>query len=198
MMPEKREMIGTLCGLLSPCSFAVGYAISWSRSPWYVVGNHYLSDLGAGEGAVGFNAGLILAGFLIIPFAWRLLGFLKEYKGGKVGSFLLGITGISLSLVGVFPEPVGRLHHYVSVLFFTLLFLTLLLLAWPMMKSRVFRKSSGPLTIFLLLSSLLILPFGVGPLMETIVVYEAIIWCVVAAAQSMPKMASLDEKTYKT
>jgi len=177
------KLIEATSGILAPLSFLVGYTLSWALSPWYLLGQHYLSDLGVGEGAIAFNAGVILAGLFTIPFALGVAQSLKEYLLGRFGSVALMGAGLALMAVGLFPESYGRLHMIVSLLFFVLLFLTLFLLVKPMINSKVFCRSGGPLSLALIVSLFLILPFGTGPLTETIVVFEAVIWSLVTATQ---------------
>jgi len=89
-----------------------GYSFSWSINA--------LSDLGVSSVAGIFNYALVAAGLLNAIFA---LGFMKAY--GKASLFYLGaailiLGGGSLSLVGVFTEAYGPLHGYVSLGYFVL------------------------------------------------------------------------------
>ena len=48
----------------------------------------------------------------------------------------------------------------------------------------VFRRIAAPLTIVIIvLSIVLVIPLGAGPLMETIAVLEALVWLSVASVQ---------------
>ncbi|MCJ2669058.1 MAG: DUF998 domain-containing protein [Candidatus Thermoplasmatota archaeon] len=177
-------LIGGVSGIVAVVCFLVGYGTAWALSPWYDFGGNYLSDLGVGEGAFAFNIGVMSAGLITIPFAWGLWNALPEYILGKLGSVVCALAGIFLFLVGVFPEDQVPTHYIVSVSFFASLGVALMILAIPMIRSPVFRRVAAPLTIVIIvLSIVLVIPLGAGPLMETIAVLEALVWLSVASVQ---------------
>lgn len=175
--------LGGYCGILAAICFLVGYSIAWLLSSSYVFGEDYLSDLGIQEGALSFNLGLIITPIVAVPFFLAMWNVLREHLLGKLGSLTLLISGAFLFLIGLFPEDVRPTHYIVSVLFFSAFAIALLVLAWPMIRSPVFRRIAGPLTIAIILSYSLIIPLGTGPLMETIAVFEAVVWILVTSAQ---------------
>ncbi|UCD92633.1 MAG: DUF998 domain-containing protein [Methanobacteriota archaeon] len=178
------NLVGSICGIPAPIIFLICYLISWSQSPWYVFGGRYLSDLGVGEGAIAFNTGLIVAGLLALPFAfslWRLLG---TTISSSLGAIVLAASGIALMSVGIFTEDFGNLHFIVSVLFFSLTLLTVLLLIWPLIRSPRF-KYVGFFSFILTLTTLAVVaPIGFNPLSETIAVMMILVWMLVVAARS--------------
>jgi len=176
--------LGGIFGLVLVVCFLAGYVTAWALSPWYDFGGNYLSDLGIGEGAFAFNIGVMSAGLITIPFAWGLWNALREHILGKLGSLVCALAGIFLFLVGVFPEDQVPTHYIVSVSFFASLGVALMILAIPMIRSSVFRRIAAPLTIvIIILSIVLVIPLGAGPLMETIAVLEALVWLSVASVQ---------------
>ena len=176
--------MGGIFGLVLIACFLAGYITAWALSPWYDFGGNYLSDLGVGEGAFAFNIGVMSAGLITIPFAWGLWNILREHILGKLGSVVCALAGIFLFLVGVFPEDQVPTHYIVSVSFFASLGVALMILALPMIRSHVFRRVAAPLTItIIVLSIVLVIPLGAGPLMETIAVLEALVWLFVVSVQ---------------
>lgn len=177
--------LGGYCGILAAVCFLVGYSIAWLLSSSYVFGEDYLSDLGIQEGALSFNLGLIITPIVAVPFFLAMWNILRDRILGKLGSLILLISGAFLFLIGLFPEDVRPTHYIVSVLFFFSFAIALVVLAWPMIRSPVFRHVAGPLTVAIILSYFLIIPLGTGPLMETIAVFEAVIWIIFTSVQML-------------
>lgn len=176
--------LGGIFGLVLIACFLAGYITAWALSPWYDFGGDYLSDLGIGEGAFAFNIGVMSAGLITIPFAWGLWNALRDHILGKLGSLVCALAGIFLFLVGVFPEDQVPTHYIVSVSFFASLGVAVIILALPMVRSPVFRRVAAPLTVVMIvLTIVLIILLGTGPLMETIAVLEALVWVFVASVQ---------------
>ncbi|MEM2510822.1 MAG: DUF998 domain-containing protein [Candidatus Methanomethylicia archaeon] len=104
--------------------------VSIMLSPWFNPYENALSDLGNialnGLTAYIFNLGLILSGFLIALFA--LFVSLKYYSWRYLcWTILLLAAGIDLTLIGFFPEDTGVIHGLVSVIFFILIILVMLI-----------------------------------------------------------------------
>lgn len=186
--------LGGIFGLVLVACFLAGYITAWALSPWYDFGGNYLSDLGVREGAFAFNIGVMSAGLITIPFAWGLWNALREHILGKLGSLVCALAGIFLFLVGVFPEDQVPTHYIVSVSFFASLGVAVIILALPMIRSPVFRRVAAPLTVVMIvLTIVLVIPLGTGPLMETIAVLEALMWVFVVSVQ-MILFARSEEK----
>ena len=77
-------------------------SFSWNRNA--------LSDIGVSQTAWLFNTALIVGGLLNLLFAIGLRNYLSKSIWLKVGIFLLILSSISLSLVGVFTENYNLLH----------------------------------------------------------------------------------------
>jgi len=101
-----------------------------------------LSDLGvvAGVTAVLFNSGLIISGVLCFIFTIGLLVFLGERAVGRMGAFVLVLASLALVAIGFFPESVRPVHYFVSVAFFMLLPISMLIITgafWLMGQLRM-------------------------------------------------------------
>jgi hypothetical membrane protein len=137
-----------ICGVFAPVlAFAsIFLAIaSYSQFSWL---DNALSDLGVvpGPAAVLFNSGLIISGVLCFVFATGLFVFLSERAVGKVGALVLGAAALALVAIGVFPESVRPVHYLVSVMFFVLLPISLLIIT-----GAFWRMSQMLMTLFTLL-----------------------------------------------
>jgi len=138
------QKIAGLCGIVGPliAISSIALAISYSLS-WFSWTENALSDLGAKGTAVAlFNYGLIIGGLLSIIFAVGLMRVLWKSILGYVGTFILILADASLVAVGVFPETAGPIHAYVSVVFFTLLPISLLFIGASMIKGKSERNFS--------------------------------------------------------
>lgn len=132
-----------ILGILSAVMAYPFIMVSIFLSPWFNFYDNALSDLGniARNRSVAYvyNSGLIIAGSLVSLFALLIS---IRYRSWKYlpWSALLMITGVSLALVGVFPEDAGRIHGLVSTVFFFMMALTMLvysLCAWPLRSSAI-------------------------------------------------------------
>jgi hypothetical membrane protein len=112
--------------------------ISISLSPWFSWFNNALSDLGntsvqrnvSSGAAWTFDAGLIVSGVLMILFAVFLMmdaGFSWKYL---IWCIPLALGSVDLSLIGIFNESFGSIHLVVSIVFFFLTALILLLYSY--------------------------------------------------------------------
>ena len=112
--------VSTFSGILCPIVSYFCIFLAISKAPWFRWEENALSDLGAHTGSdVIFNGGLIIGGILLLVFAVWLIFYFEDIIA-KIGSFILSIDSIALSLIGVFPETFGRIHLYVSIAFFVL------------------------------------------------------------------------------
>ena len=119
-----------ICGIATPivafiCIF--GAIASWQPFSWT---NNALSDLGvqAGITAPLFNSGLVTAGLLGMVFSAGLYLFAGKHPLGKAGSVIFGLACVALVCIGVFNEHYNPTHFYVSVAFFVLMPIALLIL----------------------------------------------------------------------
>ena len=115
-------------GVLSPLIVSALVLSAISVSQWFSWTDNALSDLGvSGLAALLFNTALITGGVMLVIFATGLWSILHG-RLTRVGVMLLLLDGCALSAIGVFPETMGQIHFYVSIAFFTLLVLSLLVL----------------------------------------------------------------------
>jgi len=130
-------------GLLSASIAYPFIAVSIALSPWFNLYDNALSDLGNmarnGTIALFYNSGLILTGSFATLFAIIVS---VGHASWKYHSWTISLvaTGISLSLIGLFPEDAGRIHGLVSMLFFGLIAITMLIYSyssWPLGSPRV-------------------------------------------------------------
>ena len=93
--------------------------IAISRNNWFVFTENAFSDLGhplANDPWI-FNTGMMLNGLLIVLYGLYLID-VSFNKTGAVGGGFMMITGVFLTLIGVFDEG-SKNHYFVSVWFFT-------------------------------------------------------------------------------
>jgi len=134
--------VAGICGFLTPLvAFALIFSAiaSYSEFSWT---DNALSDLGVVEGitATLFNSGLLIGGVLCFVFATGLFAFLKKHIAGKIGAFTFALASLALLAIGVFPENIRPTHYIVSVMFFMLLPIAMLIIAgafWLMHKTRM-------------------------------------------------------------
>jgi len=128
--------VAGLSGVISPLIGLLMIYIAILNSPWFGWRENALSDLGvSGIASVFFNSGLIVSGVLIIFFSVGLREALKKTLLGNIGSILLTLDGLSLMMIGFFPETCGLIHLYVSVSFFTLLPISLSLIGVTLLRN---------------------------------------------------------------
>lgn len=116
--------------MLAPVlAFAFILAAITSYPPFSWTSNA-LSDLGVVPGVTAgvFNSGLIICGVLCLMFTIGLYVLLSESMVGRVGVFVFGLACVALTAIGTFPEDVSPTHYLVSVAFFVLLPISLLII----------------------------------------------------------------------
>ena len=133
-----RVKVTVLCGVFAPivAFTCIGLAIYYS--PWFTWTGNWLSDLGGisgekpiwaarGVASVIFNFGLIITGIMGLMFASvvRKISILNT-RLGRIGTLLLVIDISALTAIGIFPETTGYLHSLASIIFFSLIPLSLL------------------------------------------------------------------------
>ncbi len=123
-----------------------------------------------------------MAGILSIPFALTLLVVLRPSRLGVVGCTVMLVAGIALAGVGIFTENAGSIHLIVSLSFFFLMLLALILLIWPLHRSYALGSWAGEFTAVVVLMGLGIgALYGMGPLTETMAVLLIDIWSLAIA-----------------
>ncbi len=147
MLSFNKNKFLLICGIISIIIAYSSIIFSIIISNWFSWINNALSDLGAREpSAIIFNSGLILSGFFLILFSLSLYNFFKGLLN-KIGIFLFLLASISLSLIGIFPETAGKIHLYVSIMFFTFTPLSFIFLGLASILSKL--KKYGLFTIII-------------------------------------------------
>ena len=144
-MPKSNAVllkVSGIFGVLAPVFAFAFIFLAIASYPQFSWTNNALSDLGVVLGATSsfFNSGLIIGGIWCLFFAIGLFMFLGESMLGRVGVFFFVLTCLALVAIGVFPENVKPAHYIVSVLFFVLLPISLLIITgafWLMGKVRM-------------------------------------------------------------
>lgn len=170
-----------LIGILGAVLAYPFIAISIILTPWFNFYDNALSDLGniAWNAPIAhvYNAGLILSGFLVALFA--LLTSLKHRLWSYLSwSILLMLTGLDLALIGVFPEDAGRIHGVVSIIFFTMMIIVMLV--YGLCSLTVKNYFAGVLSIALSVASAIVWMVKWGwrgvAVQETLTSLMATIW----------------------
>ena len=173
---------GSWCGLAGGTIFMLTWVAAIYATPGYDFGGQWVSDLGVSEGSAFFNTGAILAGVLSIPFALSLLLVLRPSRLGGLGCIVMILAGIALAGVGIFTEDAGSAHTIVSLSFFSLMLLALVLLIWPLHKSYTLGPLAGDFTAAIVLMGVALFTlYGMSPLAETMAVLLIDIWSLAIA-----------------
>lgn len=176
-MKSSSQKAGVACGFVAIASFVILYSIAMSLDHGYIFGKNYLSDLGISDGAWAFNAGIIIAGILFVPFG--VLGLRPALGDGLLSmicAVLISIAGAVLVCVGIFTEDVGDLHKAVSYGFFLTMLAALGVIAYALYKSRLLGSLGYLVTLVMFLVGLALLPMGGSPLSETLAVLGILLW----------------------
>jgi len=181
-MEVSKVTLFRLCGLFGAIAFLSLYLIAMSLDSGYVFGENYLSDLGVSDGAWAFNSGLLVAGVLFIAFA--LFGLGPELGKGIVGRLSTGLMTLSALLlmsIGIFTEDAGDIHGVLSYAFFLETLVTVEVVDLALFKTRVLGLFGPAVSTGCLVYGLGLLPFGGTPLVETLAVFDIVVWGVLVS-----------------
>jgi hypothetical membrane protein len=175
--------IAGICGILVPIVVFTCIGLALSYSPWFDWTYHALSDLGVvGTAAPLFNTGMILGGFLLFIFSLGLMKVLSY----KIGVCILCLSSLALIGIGMFPETVFTLHLVVSISFFVLLTISLLVIGLKI-KQDPSERNMGLLAIFFAMmaicSTVFLIPYRGIAISESITCFPAFIWCMIYGAK---------------
>ena len=187
------KIAGTLL-FVGSAQFIIALIVAEAFYPGYSVAQNFISDLGATCRAtclvvqptsIIFNSSVTLLGLLAIVASY----FIKREFRWRTLTFLVIMSGVGITGVGVFPETAGVVHHIVSLIAF--LFAGLSAIAsYKLQKapSSYFSVLLGVMTIvaLTLCVSNIFLGLGQGG-MERMIVYPALIWTVGFGAYIMGK-----------
>jgi len=116
------KIAGTLI-FVGCAQFIIGVIVAEAFYPGYRVAQNFISDLGATcratclvaqPSSTIFNSSVTLLGLLAITASY----FIKREFRSRALSFLVIMTGVGATGVGVFPETTGLIHHIVSLITF--------------------------------------------------------------------------------
>jgi hypothetical membrane protein len=188
--------VSGICGFLAPITaFALIFSAIASYAEFSWVENA-LSDLGVVEGitATLFNSGLIIGGVLCLVFATGLFVFLKERVIGKIGAIAFLLGSVALFAIGVFPENVRPTHYIVSVMFFMLLPIAMLIIVGAFLLMHKMRIAAFTLLVAVAAAAPWVLYFAVHyvsgvAIPEAVSAFAGSVWAVTLSGK-MLKQAS--------
>lgn len=135
-----------LFGILTPVFTLTLIFISIAMSPWFSWHDNALSDMGVSATSNPFNVSLFIGSLMYFVFA---IGFLRWYglrsRLAKIAAVALVAGGVGLLSIGIFTEQAGRIHYYVSALYFLATPLAYLLFGADMLRHG--KLLMGSLTI---------------------------------------------------
>ena len=140
---------GGLAGILTPILAFTFIGLAISTYPQFSWVNNALSDLGVVPGTTStlFNFGLYVSGFFSFNFAIGLYKFLDKHATGKIGSIIFFAASLSLEGIGITPENIRPFHYIFSVAFFSLVPISLLVIAGYFLITR--QKPLGEFTLLI-------------------------------------------------
>jgi hypothetical membrane protein len=121
--------ISGVCGILAPIVAFTFILLAILNFPQFSWTGNALSDLGVQEGvtAILFNSGLVIGGILALVFASGLF-VLQKTMLGRIGVFIFVLAALAFMAIGVFSENAEPTHYYVSVTFFVLFPISMLVI----------------------------------------------------------------------
>ncbi len=148
-------------GILAPVIAFAFIALSILTYPRFSWTNNALSDLGIVPGTTStlFNFGLYVSGLLILIFSIGLYKFLNKNIVGRIGAIIFAAASLALEGIGWAPENVPPFHYYFSVAFFSLVPISLLVIAGYFFSLRQNRFAAFTLIIALLGTTMWVLYF---------------------------------------
>jgi len=122
--------ISGACGIVTPVLTVIFVSLAIASYPQFSWVDNALSDLGVVPGVTAplFNYGLIISGILSFIFATGMFVFLGKSRISRTGAFVFVLATVALTAIGVFPENVRPTHYLVSVAFFVLLPISMLVI----------------------------------------------------------------------
>lgn len=141
-----------MAGVVAAVVAWIVIGLSWLLNPWFVFTRDAFSDFGGPRSCCPglYNYGLIGVGLLIILWSACIYRFAPS-KAEVLGAGYMGLAGVFLALIGVFPSGT-RPHVFVSSWFFVQADLAFIALGAGMARRR------ARFGLVLLLLSLLAFP----------------------------------------
>ncbi|MCW3996419.1 MAG: DUF998 domain-containing protein [Candidatus Bathyarchaeota archaeon] len=123
--------VGGVAGVVAPVAAFICILIAIASYPAFSWVHNALSDLGVVSGLTGylFNFGLFVGGLLAFIFSvFGLWNYFSKNLVGRVGALMFACASVALMAIGVFNEDFKPIHYLVSVAFFALATMALLVL----------------------------------------------------------------------
>ncbi|MGB9714084.1 MAG: DUF998 domain-containing protein [Candidatus Bathyarchaeales archaeon] len=184
--------ITALSGIITPIVAFSCIALAIAYYPPFSWTNNALSDLGVVEGVTSmvFNGGLIVSGILATIFAIGLYNYLGGSTLGKAGSLIFVLDTLALMLIGVFPENIKPTHYYVSVMFFMLFPIAMLVLTAAFLKNANAKMGLFTFLVAAFAAAVWIIQWTVGfgsnvAIPETLSALAASAWTIVLSVKML-------------
>lgn len=138
--------IAAWCGFLTPIVSLGAIVLAISRATrWFSWQHNWLSDLGVHEGsALPFNAGLFISGILALVLARGVYSYYRHYTPSRIGALIFMAGACALMGIGVFTENAGEIHYVVSVLFFSLVPISYMIMGGFALVRRARKRGAIP------------------------------------------------------
>ncbi|MEM2521737.1 MAG: DUF998 domain-containing protein [Candidatus Bathyarchaeia archaeon] len=180
-----------ICGIMAPLVAFTLILFAIASYPQFSWTENALSDLGVVEGftSATFNSGLIAGGVLALIFAVGLFRF-QTKAAGRVGALIFVLAALSLTGIGVFPENVRPIHYYVSVAFFALSPIALLVLCVAFVQARQVKMGWFTFSVALFAAAVWVFHWTVGfganvAIPEALSALAASVWAVVVGYEML-------------
>jgi hypothetical membrane protein len=143
---------GGIAGILTPVlafTFIGSAIVAYPQFSWV---DNALSDLGVVPGITStlFNFGLFVSGLFSLNFAIGLFKFLSTRITGKIGAIIFILASLSLMGIGITPENIRPFHYIFSVAFFSLVPISLLVIATYFLVTRQKKLATFTLLVAIL------------------------------------------------
>jgi len=171
--------------MAAPPVALIGIVTAILMSPWFSFSGNALSDLGVHSAAGVFNSTLILTGFLCIVFVIGLYQAFRQSVLKRAGAAIFMIAAVALVCIGVFHEGYGSIHFVVSLAFFALTPLSILVISAGML-ARPDTHMLGYLSLAVVAVAVgaWLVPWGMGiAVPEAIAAAAGCIWLIVMAVR---------------
>jgi len=180
------------CGLSATAVFLTSLVWSAANDPSFVPFSSYLSDLGVGPGARAFNAALVTAGLLTVPFA--VLGLwpaMRRSVSAALATASLCLVGAFTVLVGLYTEDAPEMHFNVSLGVFISMAAAAVFTWWTLRIDHPLGRWVTELTQAIAIFAAFLLMLLGYPFFETLFVLAAFAWLPVVAAVRIRQLLAL-------
>jgi hypothetical membrane protein len=184
------------CGTIAPILAFAFIFLAVASYPQFSWVDNALSDLGVVQGVTAaiFNSGLIVSGVLCFIFATGLFIVLGESVLGRVGALVFALACLALVAIGVFNESFGLTHFLVSVAFFLLLPVSLLIIVGAFWRMSQVRMAAFTLLVAVVAAAPWVLLFSVRyvsgvAIPEFVSGLAGSMWVVVLAGKMLKKVS---------